>query len=634
MNGRDLTLGALAGLAVAGLVKQRSGSRSLPAAERTRVLREVTEKIQDEMQRVGWWTGAYKARVKHHDRPTAWDINDGFCEEWAEAAVRRIGGDAEVVDLASLRYEKFGLPDDIFEDVAHVVLLLDGRFYDAQDIEGVDDPRQLQLVRGVSRQQFVRGSAARDPHAPLRALGYTDREITRALAAAGQGPAALERGDDTTQTAGPTQEGAYPGLDFRPPPEVRKEALRGLQLRKENERRGVKVDPKTGAGPGGWWIGVGRAIQLATLPAMPPREITRMRDYFRRHAADVKSAGAVRGQATPGVVAWLLWGGDASRDWSRDLAGQMDRMDAEREGGRKGARFARGETGGRAKHPRTGSRALAARGARLDAEMARRPRRTRRSGSRNADPTKGLSDPLRMLFAQLDLTEDQKPTELAYQASWLLWTGLSKGGHNKLAKAYKQSDYNTEAILPRIKDELGEDWLRKWYDDAVPQLLRNDAAEAPSFLFFEEPKVLRNVWLVHFTHDAYAVERQGFRHGIDDPRRVGLTTHFSNQAKQRPGYVFAFRPEDVIGYALNDSGRPKYGKEAVLFRADAVFAWHTSDDEPQAIAWGPDIDTRIAVTLDEDGISPVVSDHDGEDRVFDSFPALVSAIESGRVRLG
>ena len=570
MNGRDLTLGALAGLAVAGLVKQRSGSRSLPAAERTRVLREVTEKIQDEMQRVGWWTGAYKARVKHHDRPTAWDINDGFCEEWAEAAVRRIGGDAEVVDLASLRYEKFGLPDGIFEDVAHTVLLLDGRFYDAQDIEGVDDPRQLQLVRGVSRQQFVRGSMvaqrrgsrtaktpalpltlqivhnrpvdgadardaipdasdliwqvehkfgfrggaataeatliqksrplrwgrvvawasgevsetnckdllesirergflgrpwsvmqsyldprlqgrrygtegylaviagiqaesssstvffasdgcggagtsdaalrvwtslaqefphvfgdrkdrivlaarfshpllksrieelllsrqpwrrgsrARDPYAPLRALGYTDREITRALAAAGQGPKALERGDESTQTAGPTRQGAYPGLDFRPPPEVRKEALRGLQLRKENERRGKRVDPKTGAGPGGWWIGVGRAIQLATLPAMPPREITRMRDYFRRHAADVKSAGAVRGQATPGVVAWLLWGGDASRDWSRDLAGQMDRMDAEREGGRKGARFARGETGPRTKHPRTGSRALAA----------------------------------------------------------------------------------------------------------------------------------------------------------------------------------------------------------------------------------------------------------------------------------
>jgi len=350
MNGRDLTLGLVGALALGAALRRPAGSRALPATDRSRVLREVTEQIQDEMQRAGWWSGAHGARIYRHDRPTAWDINDGWCEEWAEAAVRRIGGDAEAADLASLRYEKFGLPEGIFEDVAHIVLLLDGRFYDAQDIEGVDDPRQLQLVRGVSRQQFVRGSAARDPYAAIRALGYTDVEIARALAAAGQGPTALQRGDDTTQTAGPTQEGAYPGLDFRPPPEVRKEALRGLQLRKANEQRGVKVDPKTGAGPGGWWIGVGRAMQLATLPAMPPREISRMRDYFRRHAVDLKSAGAARGQATPGVVAWLLWGGNASRDWSRDLAGQMDRMDAE--GARKGARFARGETGPRTKRLR------------------------------------------------------------------------------------------------------------------------------------------------------------------------------------------------------------------------------------------------------------------------------------------
>ena len=40
------------------------------------------------------------------------------------------------------------------------------------------------------------GSAARDPYAPIRALGYTDSEITRALTAAGQGPRALERGDE------------------------------------------------------------------------------------------------------------------------------------------------------------------------------------------------------------------------------------------------------------------------------------------------------------------------------------------------------------------------------------------------------------------------------------------------------
>jgi hypothetical protein len=130
--------------------------RKASPAKQVRILSAVTEQIKDEMQRVGWWGWTGKERVRRYDRPTAWDINDGWCEEWAGAAEAALGGEA--VDLAALRYEKFGLPDGVFEDVAHTALLLRGRFYDAQDIEGVDDPRQLQLVRGVSRAQFVRAS--------------------------------------------------------------------------------------------------------------------------------------------------------------------------------------------------------------------------------------------------------------------------------------------------------------------------------------------------------------------------------------------------------------------------------------------------------------------------------------------
>jgi hypothetical protein len=453
-----------------------------------------------------------------------------------------------------------------------------------------------------------RGSADRDPYTPIRALGYSDAEIQRALTAAGQGPTALQRGDDSTQTAGPTRQGAYPGLDFRPPPEVRKEALEGLRLRKENERRGKRVDPKTGAGPGGWWIGVGRAIQLATLPAMPPREITRMRDYFRRHAADMKSAGAARGQATPGVVAWLLWGGTEGRVWANELARQMDAMDA----GRKGRR---------------GSRSLAERGARLTAELAGRTRRRR--GSRNAgDPTAGLSEPLERLYDTLNLSDAQRAEELAYSASWLLWQGLSEGGNDALADAYEESGYDTEDILRRIKDELGAGWLERWYDDYYPQLLQQDAAEAPSFLFFDRPKVLRNAWLVHFTADAERVARQGFRRGVEDPMRVGLTTLLSQSQKRTPGYTFAFRPGDVNRYAWN-RGRPKYGKEAVVFRADAVLAYHTSDEEDQAIAWGPEAKDIRAVWMD--GRNPVLTNEDGENIVYDDFPSLIAELEAGRV---
>ena len=162
----------------------------------------------------------------------------------------------------------------------------------------------------------------------------------------------------------------------------------------------------------------------------------------------------------------------------------------------------------------------------------------------------------------------------------------------------------------------------------MPQLLQQEPAEAPSFLFFDPPKVLRNTWLVHFTNDADAIERKGFRHGIDDPMRVGLTTHFGKAAKAQPGYTFAFRPEDVNRYAWK-MGRPKYGKEAVVFRADAVLAYHTSDEEDQAIGWGPEAKDIRAVWMD--GRNPVLTNEDGENIAYDDFPSLIAAIQAGRV---
>ncbi len=374
MNGRDLTLGLIGALALGAILRRPGGSADIPASLLGGVvyaggdyahLRNLAYALKEPgSARVGEAADAIVASLPQTVRgpgivlvPIPSSKGDTTLNlHLAEALAARIG--ATVVDAlhgperqSSRDRKKAGLPGLRAQqmpmtlraqrqvDLAGSVYLIDNVLDTGETLRAAQRalgrPVGAMVLAVTSRPE---GSAARDPYAPIRKLGYTDSEITRALTAAGQGPRALERGDDTTQTAGPTRQGAYPGLNFRPPPAVRAEALRGLQLRKANEQRGKRVDPKTGAGPGGWWIGVGRAIQLATLPAMPPREITRMRDYFRRHAVDMKSAGAARGQVTPGVVAWLLWGGDEGRDFARDLAGQMDRMDAEREGARRGTR--------------------------------------------------------------------------------------------------------------------------------------------------------------------------------------------------------------------------------------------------------------------------------------------------------
>jgi hypothetical protein len=420
-------------------------------------------------------------------------------------------------------------------------------------------------------------STTRQSYKAIRNLGYSESEIERALVAAGQGPTALLQDDRTTQTAGPTRQGLYPGIDFRPPPEVRAEALRGLRIRKEWERRGKRVDPKTGAGPGGWWIGVGRAIQLAVHPAMPPREIPRMCEYFRRHIKDKQSPDFGReDRPTAGFVAWLLWGGDAGRQWATEISRQMAERDAEQR-----------------LLSRRGSRALAIRGARLTAELAQQRSGPHRRGSQNRRrATEGLSEPLQRLYDALDLTDAQKAEELVWQGpTWLLWAGLSEGGHKGLADRYEETDYDREDILERIREELGKEWLQHWADKYIPELTREEAVDAPSFVFFDRPTVLRNAWLIHFTNQAKKIVQQGFLFGVADPGRLGLTTHLSKAQKNQPGYVFAFRPQDA-------RHGTKYGREAVLFRADAILAYHNTDQESQAIAWGEEAEDLHEVRKD------------------------------------
>jgi hypothetical protein len=55
-----------------------------------------------------------------------------------------------------------------------------------------------------------------------------------------------------------------------------------------------------------------------------------MVDYFSRHRHDLDAAGARAGHVTPGVQAWMLWGGDPGKRWAERVAAQMAKRDAVR----------------------------------------------------------------------------------------------------------------------------------------------------------------------------------------------------------------------------------------------------------------------------------------------------------------
>ena len=140
-------------------------------------------------------------------------------------------------------------------------------------------------------------------------------------------------------------------------------------------------------------------------------------------------------------------------------------------------------------------------------------------------------------------------------------------------------------------------------DDAISQpesekiaefLHRYDPMEAPSWAFFNWPKIVRpDTWLIHFTADARSVRDEGFTRGIDDVTQLGLTTHLSDDYKSEGGYSFAY----VAGSRDSILGPEKYGREAVMFRAVGVQAYHSGDREDQVIFWGASVDPSGIVAL-------------------------------------
>jgi hypothetical protein len=110
-------------------------------------------------------------------KPTgAYEINCGLCEEFAMSVIEKLGGyrdglyeldfmnlmgsdddpDDEYFDTAWLEKSGYTLPDGVtvkalnrYEDIggwSHVFIYCDGKYYDAECLQGVDTPFALPLV--------------------------------------------------------------------------------------------------------------------------------------------------------------------------------------------------------------------------------------------------------------------------------------------------------------------------------------------------------------------------------------------------------------------------------------------------------------------------------------------------------
>lgn len=95
----------------------------------------------------------------------------------------------------------------------------------------------------------------------------------------------------------------------KPTAEIAKQAAKGLDLREKFKR-------------GGTQIGVARARDLKNQRDLSPETLKRMKSYFARHKVDKRAKNfGDDDNPSAGYIAWLLWGGDAGRDWVKKELG-------------------------------------------------------------------------------------------------------------------------------------------------------------------------------------------------------------------------------------------------------------------------------------------------------------------------
>ena len=253
------------------------------------------------------------------------------------------------------------------------------------------------------------------------------------------------------------------------------------------------------------------------------------------------------------------------------------------------------------------------------------------------DPETGLSRELADFYHAIALDDDGRIEELARAFSDHFVRAVSEQWPAIARRLEKSDDYVQAFAAIRRKDDQYPPFLENWAEETANMLLGEGMADTPSFLFFDRPRIVRDGWWVHFTDHAWPIAREGFTRGIDDPRMIGLTTGFREEAKEQPGYVFSFSLDHARRYGFpHGERRPKYGREVVIFRADAVVAHHSGDEEWQAISWGPEAKDLLAASLD--GKRPCVAwrdeDGEGEDVCYDDFADLVDAYVERLARRG
>ena len=206
----------------------------------------------------------------------------------------------------------------------------------------------------------------------------------------------------------------------------------------------------------------------------------------------------------------------------------------------------------------------------------------------------------------LDINDTERADNLFYTFPHSFAAYLGEVDESRFVELGDNSDEVQEALYdlnPTDFDrELIDDFYTWFFVSGGARETGVEESDLPAWSYLDFKQFVRQEWLVHFTANAYGIEKNGFTKGVSDMQQLGLTTHLGDYAKSQGGYNFAYRLHDFSRYGKGgyrgDSW--KYGDEAVIFKATGVLAWHNGDDEPQVIFSGKTAKNIVAVGKGEE----------------------------------
>jgi len=215
-----------------------------------------------------------------------------------------------------------------------------------------------------------------------------------------------------------------------------------------------------------------------------------------------------------------------------------------------------------------------------------------------------LQDDEVQLYNMFQMTWDEKYLECTYQWDYLLedFLAIWKTDDPEELEIIEDSDLESYDKLEKF-DTIGSNIRKKfgrWIFDNINNMGIDDI---PSWIYFSEPKIIKNQWLIHCSDYASDIEKEGFTHGVDDINGLGLTTYIPHVAKSKGGFNFAYTVADFDrygkGWGRHGKHNFKYGSEAVIFKTSGVRVWHSGDGEYQTIFLGKKAKNIVYLQFDD-----------------------------------